>query len=175
MNVVKVILFACLVMMPYQSLAQNLVQNSCLDDPRFNQFDFWLGAWRVTDVNGVHVGDNRIEKTEAGCLITENWINVQGQTGFSMNYFNPMTEQWRQIWVSAPGVEIDYVGGLNESGAMQLEGTITYFGAGTSAPFRGTWTQNDNGTVRQLFEQFDDNSGEWQVWFDGLYTRVSPE
>ena len=146
-------------------------QNICQTDERFSQFDFWLGYWRVTDPSGNHVGDNRVEKVEGDCLIKEHWTNVQGQTGFSMNYFNPVSGVWRQVWVSAPGVEIDYEGGLNAEGAMVLEGTIDYFSAGNSAPFRGTWSLNEDGTVRQLFEQYDSSSEQWTIWFDGLYTR----
>jgi hypothetical protein len=35
---------------------------------------------------------------------------------------------------------------------------------------RITWTPNDNGSVRQLWEAADDKGG-WSVVFDGRYTR----
>ena len=37
-------------------------------------------------------------------------------------------------------------------------------------PFRGRWTPLEDGRVRQLFQQQDDE-GVWQTWFDGYYSR----
>jgi len=145
--------------------------NSCQNDERFNAFDFWLGEWRVTTQDGAHAGVNLVQKHPDGCYITEHWTSASGSTGFSINYFNPVTEQWRQVWVSSPGIEIDYTGGTNERGEMQLEGVIYYYQSNTSRPFRGTWTPAEDGTVRQVFEQFNPSSGEWELWFDGLYTK----
>ena len=54
---------------------------------------------------------------------------------------------------------------------MVMEGSIHYYKAGKRQPFRGTWTPNADGSVRQLFEQQDPETGEWAVWFDGLYLR----
>ena len=45
------------------------------------------------------------------------WTSIQGGTGSSMNYFDPVERQWRQLWV-AGGYSIDYTGGLNETGSM---------------------------------------------------------
>ncbi len=86
-----------------------------------------------------------------------------------MNYYNPNNEKWRQVWV-APGYIIDIEGGLNEDGAMVLKGYISNFGQG-ERPFRGTWTPNEDGTVRQFFEQMNTQAGRWDPWFDGLYRR----
>lgn len=148
------------------------VKNSCQSDPHFRDFDFWLGHWSVkTNQNGQAAGKNIIKKSEADCLITEQWTNTQGGTGFSINYYNPASKLWRQVWVSAPGVEIDYTGGLNKDGQMVLTGTITTYQTGQINPFRGTWTPNADGTVRQLFEQ-QAIDGTWSVWFDGIYTRI---
>lgn len=37
--------------------------------------------------------------------------------------------------------------------------------------FRGTWTPNEDGSVRQFFVQQDTDGGVWKTWFDGLYIR----
>jgi hypothetical protein len=58
---------------------------------------------------------------------------------------------------------------------MILNGKINYYKTGKSQPFRGTWTPNADASVRQLFEQQDPESGEWSVWFDGLYIRKDSE
>jgi len=57
-----------------------------------------------------------------------------------------------------------------ESGCLLLEGSIYNFG-GAVWNFRGTWTPNEDGSVRQFFEQFNHDSEVWEPWFDGRYVR----
>jgi hypothetical protein len=141
----------------------------------FNDFDFWLGNWNVysNDESRSFQGTNAITKHHQNCLIMENWTNARGGTGRSMNYYDPVEDQWRQLWV-AGGYSIDYTGGLNETGSMVLTGKINYYKTGKSQAFRGTWTLNIDGSVRQFFEQQDTASAEWKTWFDGLYIRKIP-
>ncbi|WND02358.1 hypothetical protein QGN29_12440 [Temperatibacter marinus] len=154
-------------------LSQQQPVNVCRQDPHFKDWDFWIGNWDVYDnTSGKKAGTNLIIKTEDGCTIKEHWTNGIGGKGFSMNYYNPLSQKWRQIWVSGPGYLIDYQGGLNASGAMVLEGHIEYYGTGVKQPFRGTWSQYKNGDVRQFFE-VKTKEGVWTVWFDGRYTRRS--
>lgn len=138
----------------------------------FNDFDFWVGTWKVysNDEERAFQGDNVISKQHRNCLIMENWTSVQGGDGSSMNYFDPVEKQWRQLWV-AGGYSIDYTGGLDDEGAMVLKGKINYYRPATSYDFRGKWTPNDDGSVRQLFEQYDEEAEQWNVWFDGLYIK----
>lgn len=158
-----------------QTQAQTPPPLMCETDPAFRDFDFWLGDWRVTATQGGQfAGTNRITKVENSCLIREEWTSVgNGGTGQSINYYNPLTKKWRQVWVSggAGGYSIDYEGGLKE-GSMVMEGTIYYYAQATEFPFRGTWTPNEDGTVRQFFEQFDPEANQWNPWFDGLYVRA---
>lgn len=145
-------------------------QSGCDFDEGFNAFDFWIGQWTVYDNgSGNLAGTNTIEKQEQGCLVLEKWTSAAGGTGTSLNYYNPPLGQWRQLWVSAGRYAIDIAGGLRDD-AMMLEGTIYYF-TGSSLPFRGTWTPDTEGNVRQFFEQFNAETREWDVWFDGKYVR----
>lgn len=136
----------------------------------FRQFDFWLGTWEVQTPDGKIAGENVIEKTEGGCLITETWEGTGGTTGQSYNFYNPATEKWSQLWVS-PGTIIDYSGGLTDTGSMKMEGTITYTGNGAVFPFTGEWSPNEDGTVTQHFEQYDPDADEWKGWFTGIYSK----
>ena len=144
----------------------------CESKESFSDFDFWLGEWNVysNDDKRQLQGTNSITRHHKNCLIMENWTNLQGGTGSSMNYYDPVEDQWRQLWV-AGGYSIDYTGGLNDSGSMGLVGKINYYKTGKSQAFRGTWTPNTDGSVRQYFEQQDTESREWTVWFDGLYVK----
>lgn len=144
----------------------------CESKQGFFDFDFWLGEWNVytNDDKRVFQGSNSITRHHKNCLIMENWTSAQGGTGSSMNYYDPVEDQWRQLWV-AGGYSIDYTGGLDENGAMSLAGSINYYKSGKSFPFRGTWTPNDDGSVRQFFEQFNPETKSWAVWFDGVYVK----
>ena len=141
---------------------------ACTDDI-YRAFDFWLGEWEVFDINGDKAGDNRITSQENGCLLLEEWTSAQGVTGQSYNFYDTGLEKWRQVWVSVHG-SIDYSGDLNEDGAMVLEGESAYR-TGVVAPFRGTWTLQEDGSVRQHFEQYDAEKEEWVDAFIGIYRK----
>lgn len=136
----------------------------------YRAFDFWIGEWEVFNPEGKRAGHNSITSAEKGCLIIENWKSARGGSGQSYNYYDPGLEKWRQIWVSA-GATIDYAGGLNEDGAMVLEGEIAYRD-GRTAPFRGTWTLQEDGSVRQYFQEYDPDKEEWADWFTGIYKKA---
>lgn len=134
----------------------------------YRAFDFWLGEWSVT-AGGQFAGDNKISTQENGCLLLEEWTSASGTTGQSYNFYDPASSKWRQLWISG-GAVIDYSGGLDDDGAMALEGTIAYRN-GLTAPFKGTWTLLDDGTVRQHFQQYDGEQEVWNDWFIGIYTK----
>lgn len=143
----------------------------CETDNAFRAFDFWLGDWNVIDQStGQHAGTNSIKAVEGNCALSENWVNTAGVSGRSLNYYNPITKKWRQLWVATGAYSLDIEGGLKD-GAMQMEGTIFYYANNQSFPFKGSWTPNQNGTVRQYFEQFDPDKQQWVTWFDSIYTR----
>lgn len=140
------------------------------EDEIYRAFDFWLGHWEVADHTGKVQGHNLITREEGGCMILEKWTALAGGTGQSYNYVDPVSGKWRQVWVSEE-TNIDYEGGPTEAGGIKLEGTITYR-QGVKRPFTGEWTPQDDGTVRQYFEQYDPETEKWNPWFLGIYTKV---
>lgn len=141
----------------------------CQSDPRHGEFDFWLGTWDVY-VDDKKAGENVVTKEEGGCLILEKWTDVNGGTGQSYNFYDPQTEKWRQVWVSKT-MMIDYSGGLTEDGSMELIGKITYFKNGKTLDFLGRWTLQGDGSVRQYFEQYEEDKGKMVPIFTGIYRR----
>jgi hypothetical protein len=154
---------------PGHAAAQAPPTPACQDGGRYAEFDFWVGDWDVFMPDGRRAGTNRIERMERGCLLVEHWTGAGGGTGTSMNYYDPAERRWNQLWVSSNGVVITIEGGLR-GGAMALEGELIN-ADGTRQPFRGTWTPNDDGSVRQHFEISSDGGRAWATWFDGRYVR----
>lgn len=143
----------------------------CEHDPRFSEFNFWVGEWDVQIAGGGVAGHNSISAEQHGCLLIENWTSATGGTGTSINYLDKTDGQWVQIWNDASGSQINIRGGMTEEG-MLLTGTIHYIANDTTAPFRGLWTPLPDGRVRQFFEQSSDGGETWAPWFEGFYTRV---
>ncbi len=173
LSAIFVLCFATLSMAQEQAAEPAIPPKSiCETDEHFADFDFWVGEWNVysNDEERTFQGTNSITRHHKNCLLMENWTSAQGGTGSSMNYYDPVTEQWRQLWV-AGGYSIDYTGGLDDTGSVVLNGKINYYKTGKSQQFRGTWTPRPDGSVRQFFEQHDPENNEWTVWFDGVYVR----
>ncbi|QNL17954.1 hypothetical protein HXX25_00550 [Hyphobacterium sp. CCMP332] len=164
-----IILASLLALYPATAAAQN-PPPGCDSMESRTDFDFWVGEWNVYGPAGEFAGTNSIRKTQGGCLIEEHWSGASGSSGFSMNYYDPLQDAWRQVWMSA-GAYIDYTGELNGDGAMFLEGGIFYHQNGNRAPFRGLWTPNDDGSVTQHFTQYNAETESWDVWFTGRYVR----
>ena len=146
----------------------------CEQREEFKEFDFWLGDWEVHVANGTYAGKNKIEKSQAGCALIENWLGAAGNPGMSINYFDVATNEWVQVWSDAGGSQINIRGGLTDEG-MLLEGQISYVSNNLTAPFRALWTLLDDGRVRQFFEQYDEDSESWATWFEGFYTKTNVE
>ena len=144
--------------------------SACEGSAGFDDFDFWVGEWDVYSTDGQErlLGHNRITKHYGDCLVLEEWESAGGGGGMSINYYNGVTGEWRQVWVS-DGYAIDYTGGLDADGAMVLEGQLYDYRRDTSSGFRGTWTPQDDGTVLQHFDILNSGSDTWTTWFDGLY------
>lgn len=125
-------------------------------------FDFWVGEWDVYNPKGEMVGENTISVIEDGCALRERWRATSGGTGQSLNYYDASTGRWYQTWVANSGRPLRLEGGP-EGDAMVM---------GMEAPnvvHRITWSPNDDGSVRQLWEISTDGGENWQAAFDGEY------
>lgn len=133
----------------------------------FRQFDFWLGDWEVRDASGKLAGHNTITSEQHGCVLIERWQSVGGTGGMSMNYYEPQSGKWKQIWVS-PGAILEMSGGM-QGDALVMEGPLQNLLERKTSLLRGTWSRLPDGRVRQLFEESEDNGRTWREWFDGYY------
>ncbi len=143
----------------------------CAYDAHYSEFDFWVGEWEVYTPQGQLAGTNTITKIENGCLVTENWLAVNGGTGKSINYYDPAAGTWRQVWVDFTGGILELEGELKD-GAMRFVGTHTYMD-GRQEAYRMVFTPRPDGSVRQFIEQSRDNGQSWYTSFEGIYVKAN--
>lgn len=148
----------------------NAQQVQPCDSPEYSQFDFWLGKWEVTTPDGKRVGTNVIRKTLNKCVVTEHYSTPTGFEGQSLNSFDRVTGLWHQTWVDNTGLVLKLDGQL-KNGVMVLSGHGTNKQGG-KVIHRITWSKNDDGTVRQLWQSKAQTSASWGTLFDGKYTPV---
>ena len=155
----------------FKSLLEKVELNAypCLSNEKFRHFDFWIGEWEVF-VNGKKAGDNSITRAAGGCAIHESYVTAGNYSGQSINFFSPVDQKWHQHWVGSGGDVYNYTETKKEKGFMQF---ISKFmnAQGDVSLSRLTFTLNEDGTVRQLFENSNDEGKSWNSAFDGLYKR----
>ncbi len=139
----------------------------CRYDGANRRFDFWVGDWNVTTPQGRTAGTNSIQSLLDGCLLLENWSSASGASGKSVNYLDPATRTWRQVWVDSGGEVITYEGEFRD-GAMRFHGEHVDR-SGRKVLSRMSFTPLSGGHVRQHIEESADGGATWSVWFDGNY------
>lgn len=149
------------------SPATTLAQAPTCDAPAYSAFDFWVGEWEVRTPDGALAGLNTIRKTAGGCALKEDWRGAAGSRGESVNFVDPSTGAWNQVWVDDSGLVLRLEGGVSEPG-MVLEGT----GRDPSFRHRITWSPLGDGRVLQHWERSENDGGTWTDVFEGYYSRL---
>lgn len=77
-----------------------------------NQFDFWLGKWRVNWGDGQE-GSNRIDRILDGKVIRERFDGNPSMPfqGMSLTVYDHQHGLWRQTWVDNQGNYWNFSGG----------------------------------------------------------------
>ena len=146
----------------------------CTFDPRFGEFDFFLGDWELYTAAGVLAGTNHIEKVQRGCAITESWTGRSGRTGTSLTTLNPSTGDWGQLWMSDAGWRIWMEGRRTDEGTMVLAGPDSQL-PNVATLARTTWTPNPDGSVGYQMEASSDAGKTWNITFQGVYKRPAAQ
>ncbi len=137
----------------------------------YRQFDFWVGDWVVTGLDGSTLGTNLIEKSLNGCVLVENWLGSDGSIGRSFNMFFGNDGKWHQTWVDGNGGRLDLAGGWKKE-KMVLSGSMPGRD-GKPVMHEVSWTPQTDGTVRQHWRASKDRGKDWQDLFVGTYSRRS--
>ena len=136
----------------------------------YRNFDFWSGNWQVTSNDQV-AGTNNIYFIQDSCILLENWIGAGGTTGTSMNYYDKTDKSWNQLWIDNQGNKLMLKGQFNGESMVLISQPIIN-DTKSIVIHKITWTPLENGDVRQLWESSQDGGNNWQVLFDGKYTKV---
>ncbi len=163
------LLAGVLLLLPMAVAAQATPPPNPCTAAEYHVFDFWTGEWTVTDPQGATVGSNVIRSVSGGCALLESWTDARGTTGTSINYYDPRTQRWTQVWVGEGGSILHLQGGIVD-GVMELGGE-RQAPDGTRVRDRIRWTPNQDGTVRQHWEISRDQGETWETLFDGVYKR----
>jgi hypothetical protein len=107
------------------------------------------------------------------CMILENCTSM-GNVAFegkSMNFVDPATNKWKQIWIGSNGLNVsEFLNGEYRDGAMRFESeSMTPQNQKQLVHF---YFFNENADqVRQLHETSNDNGKTWVTTYDFNYKR----
>lgn len=139
-------------------------------DP-YRQFDFWVGDWDVYHTSAdTLVGKSRITSVLNGVAIREEYQSMHSPyRGNSLNTYNAMTGRWEQYYVDNQGLNLHLKGTGGEGRMVLLQDRPSPQGYVLE---RITWKQQEDGTVRQMWDQSQDQGNTWVRVFDGTYKPV---
>lgn len=84
-------------------------------------FDFWLGQWTLS-WGSDSTGTNVVTRELGDKVIVERFDGSPSSPlkGMSVSTYDPRSDQWKQTWVDNNGSYLDFTGGLNPDGSMEL-------------------------------------------------------
>lgn len=148
-------------------------QKPCDANPKYNEFDFWIGEWEVYGLKNNIAGYSKITKILDNCVILEEWTSASNQNGLvysgkSFNSYNSLTNQWQQNWVDNTGGSTEYLTGHFENDTMQFMSRPFSNGKGTSIR-KLSFLKLKDGKVRQHGEISNDEGTTWVTEYDLEY------
>lgn len=145
-------------------------QKAPCDTDKHNEFNFWVGDWKVYNPKGDLIGTNKIVKMHSNCVMQENWESkTSPNKGTSYNYVDLSDQSWNQVWVDNSGYSLVLKGNL-DNGSMVLKSKLQ---KGPNGEFynRVTWTPNKDGSVTQIWEVLSKEGKVIQEAFRGVYKK----
>ena len=136
--------------------------------PAYREFDFWLGDWDVFDrKDQSQVARVRVSSILAGCVLLEEYRDMQGHEGRSFSIYDASRSVWHQSWVTDRG-QLLIVEGHFHDGVMELVGTDHPTPGAGERWVRGRWQATSDG-VREVAVRSIDGKKTWQPWFDLIF------
>lgn len=149
----------------------------CMKNAQTHEFDFWLGEWDVYNKGTTTlVGKSKIESASGGCMVLENWTAVGNppHNGKSMNFVDPESGKWMQVWVGSSGINnlniTHFYDGEYKDGAMRFVFDRTMQDQKIIGRF--IFYNEGPNQVRQFNEQSSDGGKTWTTSYDLTYKRA---
>jgi hypothetical protein len=144
-------------------------QSPCPGDANRHRFDFWIGEWNVETKDGKPAGRSSIQAISGGCGLLENWSDMNGGTGKSVNAYNPALGIWQQYWVGEFGAVTEYRESVWRGDTLTFRASARANGKALS--LRLTFNPLPDGSVRQFGEQSADSGRTWTPTYEFFYRR----
>ena len=145
------------------------VLRPCLTRAESRRFDFWVGEWEVTNAQGQPAGQSSVQRLLEGCALYENWTDLQGGGGKSLNSYNTDVKQWQQFWTDQYGRVTEYRESEWVDGSLRF--TAKQIMPKGPAVLHMTFTPVNADVVRQFGEMSVDGGKSWTPTFDLYYYR----
>ncbi|MES2544247.1 MAG: hypothetical protein V4548_05135 [Bacteroidota bacterium] len=58
-------------------------QKPCDSNPKYSEFNFWVGEWDVYDLKNNLAGHSKISRILDNCVILEEWTSATPQNGLT--------------------------------------------------------------------------------------------
>ncbi len=142
----------------------------CTANQKAREFDFWIGEWDVYQTGTQNrVGHSLVQNVAGDCAILENWTSLSGQSGKSINYYNPATGKWEQDWMGSDGAPQRYLEGEYKDTALRFTYEAVQNGQKTIGHFIFYNLGKDK--VRQFQDMSVDGGKTFSVSYDFTYIR----
>ena len=145
------------------------VLRPCLTRPESRRFDFWVGEWDVKSPQGQPAGQSSVQRLLEGCALYENWTDLQGGGGKSLNSYNTDVKQWQQFWTDQYGRVTEYRESEWIDGSLRF--TAKQIMPQGPALLHMTFPPVKPDVVRQFVEMSMDSGKTWTPTFDLYYYR----
>jgi tetratricopeptide (TPR) repeat protein len=143
------------------------VLRPCLTRDESRRFDFWVGEWEVKNAQGQPAGQSSVQRLLEGCALYENWTDLQGGGGKSLNSYNTDVKQWQQFWTDQYGRVTEYRESEWLDGSLRF--TAKQIMPQGPALLHMTFTPVKPDVVRQFGEMSVDGGKTWTPTFDLYY------
>lgn len=132
----------------------------------YRGFDPWIGQWSVHSAEP-GAASSSIERLGAGCAVLESYRQGDGYSGTSLNYRDPGTGEWRQVWIDSRGSLSEFHGTAGAAG-IDFAG-FTRRASGGRALRRMSVTREGARNVRQRSLVSLDDGASWQDHYSLQY------
>jgi len=166
----KKLIFLAIFPLLFSNLTAQNEADEIDENAKYHEFDFWIGEWEVYRTGTKDLlGYSTIESIIGGFAVQESYRSSRSKySGTSINKYNQATDQWEQYWVDNTKLTLHLKG--NKVGNKMILVNIMETNDG-SIGNRITWTNHEDGTVQQVWEQSSDVGESWSKIFDGTYKK----